>query len=481
MPKRSLVNQLDQAIDAMLARPGAARPQVDASLDPLLQIAAQLRDLPREEFKARLKSQLGGKPVATVAEPRQMLKQTATVRLRVKDAAAAIEFYKRAFGARETMRFVVGDGKIAHAEISIGNSAITLAEESPSYPGPQMLGGSPVVVELFVDDADALFQQALSAGAKVFSPVQDHFYGDRSGQVTDPFGYTWTVAMHKEDMSVEEMHRRFEAMTKQAESKEPRVNPIRPGFRTVTPYMVAPDGAALLEFAKNVFGAEEMFRSIGSAGGIHGEVRIGDSMLMMGGGIPGKAFHALPNTTALHIYVRDCDAAYARALASGATSIDPPADQFYGERSASVKDFAGNFWYIATYKGDNYKWEGAPDIQPCMHPLRAETVMNFLKRAFGAEELGRHASPDGVIHHATVKIGTSLLEFGDAHGPYQPMKSMFYMYVPDVDTVYRQALAAGAKSISEPADQPYGDRNAGIEDPFGNQWYIATHVKNVAS
>jgi PhnB protein len=177
--------------------------------------------------------------------------------------------------------------------------------------------------------------------------------------------------------------------------------------------------------------------------------------------------------------VPDCDATHQRALDAGATSIDVPADQDYGERSCTVKDFAGNFWYIATFKGPNYKWEGAPDVQPCLHPLRAETVMNFLKRAFGAEEVGRHATPDGVIHHATIKIGTSLMELGDAHGPYQPMKSMFYLYVPNVDALYHRALAAGAKSIGEPADQDYGDRNAAVEDPFGNQWYIATHTKDV--
>jgi PhnB protein len=478
MPKRSLPNELNLAIDALLAKPAEPRPSVDSSLDPLLQIAARLRDLPRAEFKARLRSMLGGNPEMTAVEPREMLKQTATIRLRLKGAVAAIEFYKKAFGARETLRFVVNEGEIAHAEIAIGNSAISLSEESPGYPGPQVLGGSPAAVQLFVDDADALFQQAVAAGAKIFSPMQDQFYGDRSGQVTDPFGYTWTIATHKEDMSVAEMHRRFDAMMKR-DPRQPRVNPIRPGFRTVTPYMIAADGAALLDFAKNVFGAEELFRGIGGAGGIHGEVRIGDCMLMMGGGIPGKAFAGSANTTALHIYVRDCDAAYQRALAAGATSIDPPTDQFYGERSASVKDFAGNFWYIATYKGENYKWEGAPDLQPCMHPLRSDTVMNFLKRGFGAEEIGRHASPEGVVHHATMKIGTSLLELGDAHGPYQPLKSMFYLYVPDVDSLYRQVLAAGAKSISEPVEQPYGDRNGVVEDPFGNQWCIASHVKDV--
>ena len=121
-------------------------------------------------------------------------------------------------------------------------------------------------------------------------------------------------------------------------------------------------------------------------------------------------------------------------------------------------DAAGNHWYIATAKASGYKSEGAPAIQPYLHPLRVEPVINFLKRAFGAEDLGRYTTPDGVVHHVTIAIGDSHLEMGEAHGPYQPMKSMFYLYVPNVDDVYRTALAAGAKSMQEPADQPYGDR-----------------------
>jgi uncharacterized glyoxalase superfamily protein PhnB len=175
------------------------------------------------------------------------------------------------------------------------------------------------------------------------------------------------------------------------------------------------------------------------------------------------------------------DAVYQKALAAGATTLQEPADQEYGERSGSVKDVAGNQWYIATRLKGNYKWEGAPDVQPYLHPLRAEPVINFLKRAFGAEEVGeRHATPEGVVHHAVIKIGDSLLEMGEAHGPYQPLKSMFYIYVPDCDALYRRALAAGAKSLHEPTDQPYGDRNSAVTDAFGNTWYIATHVKDVA-
>ena len=202
--------------------------------------------------------------------------------------------------------------------------------------------------------------------------------------------------------------------------------------------------------------------------------------MMIGGGGPEYSWKGDAKLGAFHVYVHDCDATYRRALEAGGTGVDEPVDQSYGERSATVRDAEGNHWYIATYKGDNYKWEGAPDVQPCLHPLRAEPVLNFVKRAFGAQEQGRYASPDGVIHHVTVKIGDSYMEMGEAHGAYQPMQSMFYLYVPDVDALYRRALQAGGTSISEPADQPYGDRNAAVRDPFGNESYIATHVKDVA-
>jgi PhnB protein len=447
--------------------------------------AVDLRNLPSEEFKARLKSELleGRKTMSTIAEPIASVHVSASPRLTFKDAAKAIEFYKQAFGAKELMRFDVG-GQIPHAEILIGNSTIMLTEEWPEGNrfSPETLGNSPVMMSLDVPDVDKFFAHAVGAGAQIAIPIADQFYGRREGTLRDPFGYLWSVSMVTEEMSVEEMHRRMDAMTKgDAASKKPAVNPIPPGYRTVTPYIVATDGDAMLTFAKTVFGAEETFRAIGGAGGIHAETRIGDTMLMMGGGIPGKPFHAKPNKTALHIYVEDADAVYQKALQTGAASISEPEDHDYGERGASVKDPFGNHWYIAARKGATYKWEGAPDVQAYLHPLRAEPVMGFLKRAFGGEELGRHTAPDGVIHHLMLKIGTSYMEMGEAHGPYQPMQSMFYLYVPDCDAVYRRALAAGAKSTQEPADQPYGDRTSAVTDPFGNTGYIATHVKDMAT
>lgn len=417
----------------------------------------------------------------------QAAKATASPRLTFKDPGKAIEFYARALGAREKFRFEAG-GRIAHAEIAIGESLINVAGEWPEGGrfSAETLGNSPVWMSLQVDDVDAFTERAVAAGMSVKRAIQDQFYGHRDALLTDPFGYNWGVYTVKEEISAEEMHRRMQALMSGSEGghadsqdRPKRVSAIPAGFRTLQPYIVAADGEALVQFAKQAFDAEEISRAVGSAGGLHATVRIGDTMLMMGGGIPGHAFSGKPYPVALHVYVKDTDAAYAKALAAGGVSIDAPQDHEYGERGASVKDPAGNFWYIATAKGESYIPSSLHNVNIYMHPLRAEPVINFVKRAFGAEEIARYASPDGVVHHAQVRVGDTALEMGEAHGKYQPMQSMFYLYVPEVDAVYRTALAAGAQSIQEPKDQPYGDRNAGVTDPFGNTWYIATHISDV--
>jgi PhnB protein len=144
---------------------------------------------------------------------------TVTPYLTLNDAARALEFYKRAFGAREVMRMEGPGGKIGHAEIKIGDSMIMLADEMPgtSSRSPQSLGGCTGGVFLYVDDADALFNQAVSAGAQVEAPLSDMFWGDRYGRLRDPFGHSWSVATHKEDVAPAEMSKRMqEAVSKMA-------------------------------------------------------------------------------------------------------------------------------------------------------------------------------------------------------------------------------------------------------------------------
>lgn len=126
----------------------------------------------------------------------------------VSDSARALEFYQKAFGAKEKVRMAGPDGRIMHAEMQIGNSMVMLGDEGPRGKSPQSLGGSPVSIFLYVDDVDSVFNQAVSAGAKADMPPQDMFWGDRFGTLTDPFGHLWSLATHLEDVSPLEMKRR---------------------------------------------------------------------------------------------------------------------------------------------------------------------------------------------------------------------------------------------------------------------------------
>jgi PhnB protein len=134
----------------------------------------------------------------------------------IKGAAAAIDFYKSAFNATEVMRMPAPDGTIGHAELLIGDSHIMLADEHPGMGqlSPATIGGTPVSIMIYVPDVDARFNAALAGGATQRRPVEDQFYGDRLGMLTDPFGHTWMVATHIEDVSPEEIQRRMAAMGK---------------------------------------------------------------------------------------------------------------------------------------------------------------------------------------------------------------------------------------------------------------------------
>jgi uncharacterized glyoxalase superfamily protein PhnB len=333
MANLSLIEQLDQAVEALIANPAASLPpRVDAEVASLLRIAAELRDLPRADFKARLKNDL-----------------------------------------------------------------------------------------------------------------------ERSWSMTT------------------------EAKPAETDETTTTVNPIRGGFRTVTPYLTVANVYEEIAFIKKVFAAEGKIYGLGSAGGFHSEYKIGDSMLMIGGGGEGSTWQGTPAPASLHLYVPDVDEVYERALEAGATSLQPPANQDYGERSAAFRDPGGNQWYPATYQGAHYIPAGLNNLMAYLHPRGAARQIDFLKEAFGAEEIIRGESPDGFVYHAKVRIGNSIVEMGEAHDQWQPMPMQFMLHVDDVDAWYRRAMKAkGAVSMGEPADRPYGARTATITDPFGNTWYIAT-------
>src|SRR5271170_3456571 len=468
MPKPNLSEQLDHAIQALLTSGPAVRRRDGATPNApsaaLARIASELRGLPRADFKATLRAKLEGRTLmASKAAAAPEVPQTATAYLTVKGAARAIEFYKQAFGAVEMMRLNGPGDRIGHAQIRIGNTTIMLADEFPDYGAlsAQTIGGSPVRIHLQVDDVDAMAARAIAAGAKVLRPVQDQFYGERTGQFADPFGLTWVIATHKETLTTEEMQRRFENLAENAAAPPAKPNKsgtrasyMPEGYRTITPYLTVADAPQLINFVKQTFGAEETFRGTGSAGGVHCELRVGNTMLMVGGGTgEGSSWSGTP--------------------------VSEPADQPWGERMARVKDPAGNNWFIAfpTYLGkEKYDVDDVQTVQAFLHPTKADPVIEFLKQAFGAEELGRAVSPEGLLLHTTIRIGDSTLEMSDAVGPFQPAPTTFYLYVADADGLYRRALDAGGTSVKEPADQSYGDRVAAVRDLAGNQWYLATHL-----
>jgi uncharacterized glyoxalase superfamily protein PhnB len=204
---------------------------------------------------------------------------------------------------------------------------------------------------------------------------------------------------------------------------------------------------------------------------MHAEVKIGDSMIELSDGNEQYP----PRPASIHLYLPDTDSAYQRALAAGATSLHPVEEMPYGERSGGVQDPFGNHWYIATHHGSSHIPEGLRTVNAYLHPVGADKLIDFLKQAFAAEEVGVYREEGvGPIKHATIRLGDTILEMSEAHGQYGPMPTGLHLYVPDVDAVYERALKAGATSISAPADQPYGERGAGVTDPAGNSWFLAT-------
>ncbi len=263
---------------------------------------------------------------------------------------------------------------------------------------------------------------------------------------------------------------RSSAMASTAPLKSAAQSAVREGFRTVTPYLSVKNAPALVEFLKAAFGAKVTAQTSFPHGGIHAELQVGDSMVMLGGG-PNETQYF---PTSIHLKVDNVDDVYARALRAGATSLGEPRDFDYGERGAAVKDGSGNVWYLATPKGQTHFLPDMGSVTIYLHPRKSGEVIDFMKRAFGAEELQRDASPDGAVHHAKIKIQDSVLEMGDAHGDYQPMPTMFYLYVNDVDAAYDRAVRAGATADLPPKDQHYGEYVGSVSDPFGNRWYMAS-------
>ena len=241
---------------------------------------------------------------------------------------------------------------------------------------------------------------------------------------------------------------------------------VREGFTTVTPYVWVPD-RGLADFLIRVFDAVETRVADNGPHGTHRELRIGNSMVMLGENPEIK--HAPARSMAFHVFVDAVDEVFAKALAAGGESLGEPADRPYGERSGFIKDAYGNHWYIGTPLGPESFAHALRTVTPYLHSRDVRGYIDFLARAFGAVEEVVHESEPGFIPYARARIGDAAIEFGTA----DPMPGALFVYVADPDAAYDQALAAGAKALSPPADQPSGIRIGFVEDPLGNHWYIA--------
>ncbi len=334
MPKRSLIEQLEGAVKALLARPEGrlvgAREDFDPSVAALLGIARDLRDLPREDFKVRLRANLERSShmenAAKQAISSAASKQAGTMPsgyhtiapyIIVPRADEFIDFLTAAFGGTERFRVPRRPGSelIMHAEVMIGNSIIELADANEQIPA------APIAIHLYFDDADAFYARAIEAGATSIYEVGDHVSGDRQGAVRDPFGNVWYVSM------------------KQGWTPGPE------GVPSVQPYLHLHDSEKMIPFLENAFGAVVTGSVPISPEGhvLHATIQIGDNTLELDEAH--GEFQPMP--CHLHLHVDDADALYARALRAGATSIDAPSNKPYG-RSGGVKDAFGNSWYMTS-------------------------------------------------------------------------------------------------------------------------------------
>ncbi len=247
---------------------------------------------------------------------------------------------------------------------------------------------------------------------------------------------------------------------------------LRPAYRAVTPGFSVQGSTEFLAFLKRAFDAREKEikwnddKSIG-----HGEILIGDSLI--------EISEARPQWPArrcsVHLYVPDADAQFARAVAGGAVAVTPPADAAYGDRTANVRDAAGNNWFIATRREGPAVPAGFHSITPYVITRNAGAVMDWAAASFGAVSRAHYPTEDGKVMHAEMQFDDSIVEFSDGSGEWPPSSCNLHLYVPDVDDAYRRALDGGATSVYAPTNQPYGDRECAVLDHGGNHWFVATY------
>jgi PhnB protein len=331
MPKRSPAEQLDLAITALLARPQLQpAPRPDAGVAKLLTLVPSLRELPRPEFKARLKADLQRRfAMNEAAAPSQVHAKPARFRrpncpniapsFFVNGAPRFIDFLVSAFEGAERVRVPRPDGTVNYAEVAIGNSAVEVGEANEQYPQRVM------TTHLYVPDAHATYARALEAGASaIFAPTDKHPSGDLWGAAKDPFGNTWYIATHKGWV------------------------PGPEGVLTVQPYLHLRDAHNMIPFVEAALGAKTTGLHKSPEGIVqHATIDIAGATFE----IDEAQGEIQPTQSYLHVFVPDTDAAYAEAISAGATGVTRPYTAHHGERAATIKDPFGNTWFLGTYFG----------------------------------------------------------------------------------------------------------------------------------
>lgn len=336
---------------------------------------------------------------------------TLTPQLTVNDVDAAIAFYTTALGAQKLFTLPGADGKTMHGEIKIGDSIVMIDAENPQGKSPLTLGGTPATLMVYVEKVDEAYAAAIAAGAKQEQPVQDQFWGDRYGELSDPFGHRWALATHTEDLTPEQMQQRSALVMAEmapppkgkrkkkpkkgappvwkAVAGTPATQAVPAPYHTVTVAYTLDDAAAAIEFYKTALGAQERDRMAMPDGRImHAEISIGDSFLMLSDEMPGMSKSAKTlagSPVALMLYTPDVDAAMTTATGAGGTAVMPVSDMFWGDRYGAIVDVAGYLWGIATHKEDLTPEEIAERAKAAMPPAGAETAPAPAAAPAGAE------------------------------------------------------------------------------------------------
>ncbi len=327
MAERSIIDQLDDAIIALLAKSEPAVNEADRELTELVAVARELHGLPSEKFRAALKEQLGGKDDMSTAakdeflaarESKPATKQfkregfyTVNPYIIAKPAVELVDFVKEAFGAIEAFRATGSAGGL-HCELTIGDSKLFIG-------GGPGFDAKPAAFHFYVPDVDDVYSRAVAAGATSLAAPSDQEYGERIAAVKDIGGNEWYIAKPFDETPIPDLH-------------------------NVTLYFHPVGAPKFIDFLEKAFGAQVVQRHESDEGFVyHAKVRIGDAIVEMG-----EAHDQWqPMQSAIYMFVEDVDAAYRQALRAGATSALEPTDQPYGERMAWVNDEFGNVWYLS--------------------------------------------------------------------------------------------------------------------------------------